>query len=48
MGDQITYSFLNFNGATVEVSLGMDKLFHPTLYRGMWLFIHDGIKVNPI
>ena len=31
--DGITYPFPNFNGCTVDHwSLGMDKLFHPTLY----------------
>ena len=31
MWSEITYLFINFNGATVE-SLGMDKQFHPTLF----------------
>ena len=31
--DEITYPFLNFNGATVEV-LGMDKEFDPTYFNG--------------
>ena len=31
--DKITYPFPNFNSCTVDV-LGMDKLFHPTLYNG--------------
>ena len=40
MWDEITYPFLNFNGATVEV-LGMTKQFYPTLfwpcnYLSMW------------
>ena len=32
--DKITYPFLNFNGATVELSLEMDKYFRPTHYDG--------------
>ena len=31
--DEITYPFRNFNACTIG-SLGMDKLFHPTLYNG--------------
>ena len=32
VSDEITYSFPNFNGTTVEV--WMDKLFQTTLYNG--------------
>ena len=32
--DEITNPFPPFTCCTVPVSLGMDKLFHPTLYKG--------------
>ena len=38
MWDEITYPFLNFNGAYVILSHTL---------QGMWLLIHAGIKVKP-
>ena len=43
--DEITYPFLKFNSATVEVQEWISN-FIPYLL-SMWLFIHVGIKVNP-
>ena len=40
--DEITYSFPNFNGATVEVWEWISN-FIPLM--GMWLFIHAGLNV---
>ena len=45
MWDEITYPFLNFNGATVEVWEWMNN-FIPH-FSGMWLLIHSGIKAKP-
>ena len=48
--DEITYPFLNFNGAAVGMScsLGMDKLFHPTLYRACDYLSKLGLKLNHV
>ena len=45
MWDEITHSFPNFNGATVDVWEWKDD-FIPH-FTGLWLLIHIGIKVNP-
>ena len=43
--DKITYPFLNFNGATVEVKEWISNfILH---FTGVWLLIHAGIKVKP-
>ena len=48
MWDKITYPFLNFNGCTVEVwEWGKYNVILSHTLQSMWLFIHDGIKVNP-
>ena len=43
--DVITYPFPNFNGCTVEAWEWISNF--TTLFTGMWLVIHAGIKVNP-
>ena len=42
--DEITYPFPNFNGATIDV-LGMNKLFHPTIYNGCDYISTLGLKL---
>ena len=44
--DEITYPFLNFIGATVEVNEWIIVISPHTLL-GMWLLTHAGIKVKP-
>ena len=40
--DEITYLFLNFNGATVEVKVWI--VISSSMLPGMWLLIHAVIK----
>ena len=42
---EITYTYLHFYSAAVEVGNGQSISSHSLL--GMWLHIHAGIKVNP-
>ena len=51
--DEITYPFLNFDGANYLSipklrSLGMDKYFHPTLYNGCDYLPVLGLKLNHV
>ena len=39
--DEITYPFLNANGATIDVREWISDLSHTLL--GMWVLIHAGI-----
>ena len=43
--DDITYSFPNLDGFTIEVWEWIRNFNHTLL--GMWSLIDDGIKVNP-
>ena len=45
--DEITYPFLNFNGCNHR-SLGMDKLFHLTLYQACNYLSMHGLKLNHV
>ena len=48
MWDELTYPFLSFNGATIQVfkfKNGYVISSHTLL--GVWLLIHAGIKVKP-
>ena len=41
---EIAYPVPNFNRCTVEI---FGKVISPHTLTGMWLFIHDGVKVKP-
>ena len=46
--DEITYPFLNFNGATVEVKEWLSNfILQYFTIPGVWLLIHAGIEVKP-
>ena len=45
--DAITYPFLGFNGATVELKFGMGNQFHPIYSSGYNYLSMLGLKLKP-